>query len=176
MEEGITSYQARNFEEAAGHWRPVAEAGDYLAQYYMGFLYGQGQGVEKDSNEAIRWYVLSGDQGYSPALNQLGLMFADGNGVEENEVEAVNWFRRAAELGHPDAQLSLGVHLDTGTGTSMDRLEGYAWVTIAATQGHALADRMKVTLELELPLETVEEGLELARKFWDLYVVPFQTI
>jgi hypothetical protein len=34
---------------------------------------------------------------------------------------------------------------------------------------------MKVTMELELPGESIEQGLEMAGRFWDLYVVPFQT-
>ena len=175
IEDGIAAYQAREFETAAGFWRAAAEAGDSLGQYYMGFLYEQGQGVERDSNEAIRWYILAGDQGYAPALNQLGLMFADGDGVEEDDAEAVKLFRRAAEMGSPGAQWNLGVHLNSGSGTPTNRLEAYAWITIAATQGHALADRLKLTLEAELPLETIEQGLEMAGRFWDLYVVPFQT-
>ena len=174
FEDGIAAYKARQFGIAVELWRPIAEAGDFVAQYYMGFVYGQGQGVEQDVVKSVRWYEMAGKQGYTPALHHLGLIFATGEGVEENDTVAVRWFRMAAELGHASSQLSMGVHFDNGEGVPENKVEAYAWVTISATQGHLQAERLKLFMESDLPPQTLEQGLELARKYWDLYVAPFQ--
>ncbi len=174
LEDGIAAYEAREFEAAVGLWRPLAEGGDVEAQFLLGFVFGEGQGVEKNPVEAVRWFGLAGQQGHAPSQNRLGLIFAIGDGVEEDEVEAVKWFRMAAEQGHSDAQLSMGVHYDSGDGVSENKEEAYAWATISAAQGNMQASRFKLVLESEIPTEVMDRGLILAQKYWDLYVVPFQ--
>lgn len=174
IEDGIAAYQAREFEAAVGFWRPLAEQGDPVAQFYMGFLHGEGQGVEKDDTEAVRWFILSGQQGYMPAQYRLGLLYSTGDVVEEDDAEGVKWYRMAAEQGHGDAQLSLAVHYDSGEGVPENKEEAYAWATISAAQGNMQANRFKLVLESEIPPEVLSRGLELAQKYWELYVIPFQ--
>jgi TPR repeat protein len=51
------------FEET----KASAEAGDADAQYTLGELYRNGQGVEQDFKEALKWYQKAADQGYAAA-------------------------------------------------------------------------------------------------------------
>jgi hypothetical protein len=45
--------------------RVRAEQGDAKAQYSLGAAYALGEGVAKDSAEAVKWYRKAADQGYA---------------------------------------------------------------------------------------------------------------
>ena len=49
--------------------RQAAEQGDAKAQFSLGFMYANGQGVPKDDAEAMKWYRLAADQGYAAACS-----------------------------------------------------------------------------------------------------------
>ena len=61
-----------------------ARAGDAGAQYLLGFMYDEGQGVAKDPQEAIKWYTQAAKQGHSDAQLTLGFMYAEGRGVAKD--------------------------------------------------------------------------------------------
>lgn len=155
-------------------WTPLAEQGDLVAQFYMGLVYSEGQGVEKDDAEAVRWYRLAADHGDALAQFRLGLHYATGDGVAEDDVGSVRWFRMAAEQGAAIAQLSLAVHYDNGEGVPQSTTEAYAWVTVAEAQGSPQAARFKSLLEESLTQAASDGGLELARTYWERYVLPFR--
>src|ERR1700675_701565 len=59
LEEGIDAYHEKAYAKAAELWRPLAEAGNAPAQYLLGSLYVEGNGVEEDSVEALKWLELA---------------------------------------------------------------------------------------------------------------------
>jgi TPR repeat protein len=56
--------------------------------------------VPKDSAEAIRYFTLAGEKGYTDSLLNLGLMFYHGDGVPVDVAEAARWWMLAADKGH----------------------------------------------------------------------------
>ena len=64
-----------------------AEAGDEAAQIMLGSWYLVGEGVPKDSAEAVKWYRKAADQGNAGAQNNLGLMYANGDGVPKDSAD-----------------------------------------------------------------------------------------
>ena len=92
--------QALDLEET----RVRAEAGEAIAQYNLGVMYANGEGVPEDDAEAVRWYRLSAEQGDANAQNNLGFMYDNGEGVPEDNVLAYMWFNLAAAQGNEDAQ------------------------------------------------------------------------
>ena len=88
--------------------RQAAEQGDAEAQYNLGFMYAEGRGVSKDEAEAVRWYRLGADQGFTVAQLELGLMLMlmsdAGEGVSKDEPELVRWYRLGADQGFAVAQ------------------------------------------------------------------------
>jgi uncharacterized protein len=52
-----------------------AEAGDAQAQYELAELYYQGQEVEENFNESLKWFERAADQGHPEARAELGLMY-----------------------------------------------------------------------------------------------------
>ena len=49
----------------------AAEQGSDYAQSYLGIMYQEGQGVEQDLEEAIKWYRLAASQGDATAQKNL---------------------------------------------------------------------------------------------------------
>ncbi|NLK41150.1 MAG: sel1 repeat family protein, partial [Planctomycetes bacterium] len=86
-----------------------AEQGHAAAQYNLGVMYANGQGVPQDYKEAVKWFRKAAEQGDADAQFNLGLMYANGRGVPQDDKEAVKWFRKAAEQGDADAQFNLGL-------------------------------------------------------------------
>ena len=89
--------------------RARAEAGVAEAQFNLGNMYENGQGVPQDDAETVRWYRLAVDQGHADAQYNLGVMYDNGRGVPQDYAEAVRWYRLAAEQGHADAQYNLAI-------------------------------------------------------------------
>ena len=73
------------------------------AQFHLGVMFDNGQGVAQDFAEAVRLYSLAAAQGHAYAQLSLGLMFENGEGVAQDTAEAIRWYRLAAEQGHAGA-------------------------------------------------------------------------
>ena len=91
FQKGVTAAQAGDFATALQEWRPLAEAGDAVAQYYLGNMYDYGQGVRQDYAEAVKWYRLAADQGDASTQYNLGYMYRNGVGVPQDYAEALKW-------------------------------------------------------------------------------------
>lgn len=66
--------EGQNFAEAARWFRQGAEFGLADSQYNLGILLERGMGVEKNANEAAKWYAVAvsqGDTGAAERLEQL---------------------------------------------------------------------------------------------------------
>ena len=90
---GDAAFEAGDYATALKEWRPLAEQGDAIAQYYLGLMYATGQGVPLNYETAMKWYTLAADQGDADAQCNLGLMYATGQGVPQNYETAVKWYR-----------------------------------------------------------------------------------
>ena len=109
----------------------MAEQGHAKAQYYLGLMYYEGNGLLPDEAEAARWFRRAAE--HIDVVHQviLGFMYLEGNGVSMDEAEAVRWFRRAAEQGYADAQFYLARSYEEGQGVPRDHVEAYMWYNIA---------------------------------------------
>ncbi len=90
-------------------YRKAAEQGDATAQANLGWCYENGEGVEKNMSEAVKWYRKAAEQGHKDAQCNLGVCYENGEGVEKDMTEAVKWYRKAAEQGNASALYNLGV-------------------------------------------------------------------
>jgi TPR repeat protein len=81
----------------------VAEAGRAEAQYKVGVIYENGQGVEDNCMAAARWYKLSTDQGYAKAQFNLALFCKSGTGVTQNLQTAKHWMEQTANANMSEA-------------------------------------------------------------------------
>lgn len=91
-QEGVDAYQAGKFTVAVDKFKVLAEQGDASAQFNLGSLYRQGQGVAQDDKQAVAWWTKAAEQGHTDAQDNLGLRYAKGEGVEQDWVQAYKWF------------------------------------------------------------------------------------
>ena len=72
--------------------RKLAEQGDAQAQFALGTMYRDGQGVEKDLAETIKWWKMAAELGSIDAQFALGNIYSGGFGVERDYVQSYMWF------------------------------------------------------------------------------------
>ena len=116
-----------------------AEQGDAKAQNNLGSAYYNGQNVQQDYGEAVKWWRRAGWQGVAEAQNSLGNAYYNGEGVPKNYAGAVQWWRQAAKQGHAEAQFSLGRAYAKGEWVPQNVTEAVRWYWLAAEQGLAQA-------------------------------------
>ena len=63
FEAGVDAYAEGRHAEAVSRFRPLAEAGDDRAQYWLGIMYFEGKGVPQDDVRAYLWLSLAAEQG-----------------------------------------------------------------------------------------------------------------
>lgn len=111
-----------------------AEDGDAKAQYNLGLCY-DGMGVDRNSEEAFKWFKLSAENGNSYGQFNLGGCYDKGIGTGKNYREAVRWYKRSADQGNPWGMLCLATSYNNGTGVDMDFVESLKWEEKAAEKG-----------------------------------------
>lgn len=101
--EGHAAYGRGDYQTALKEFRPLAEAGVARAQYGLGVMYDNGEGVPQDYAEALRWYRKAAEQGGASAQYNLGNLYRRGQGVPQDYIEAHKWFNLSAVAGDADA-------------------------------------------------------------------------
>ena len=65
---GIVANEAKAVEFMEG----AAEQGHAIAQHGLGFMYMEGECVEKDAQKAVKWFTKAGEQGLMGSLDNIG--------------------------------------------------------------------------------------------------------
>ena len=123
FQQGFEASTRGDYQTAFKLWLSLAEQGNASAQFNLGNMYANGQGVKQDDVEAVKWYRKAAEQGDVKAQFNLGVRYDKGRGVKQDYFEAVKWYRKAAEQGHAKAQFSLGNMYNNGQGVKQDDVE-----------------------------------------------------
>ena len=99
------SAAASEFDEM----KALAEHGNIAAQFNMGVMYADGEGVPENDSEAVKWYRKAAEQGIARAQSKLGFMYGTGKGVPENSIRAYVWWSMAKTQGDADAAIRLDI-------------------------------------------------------------------
>jgi TPR repeat protein len=115
--------------------RKAAKAGNPEAQFRLGVMYGNGDGVGLDYEQARHWFEQAARQGHESALITLAWMYANGTGVESNEDRARELYLEAAERGSAKAQYVVGtMYRFAQFGAAKDLEAAVGWYLKAADQ------------------------------------------
>jgi len=96
---------AKDMDKAVNWYRAAAKAGFTRAEFMMGWLCREGDGVPKDPAQAVEWYLLAASKGLEEALYNLGTLHAVGDDpVKRNVVAAWKWFTLAKRRHGEKAQ------------------------------------------------------------------------
>jgi len=85
-------------------YRKAADQGNEWAQFNLGEMYEEGDGVPEDAAEAVKWYSKVADRDNQWAQHRLGKMFAKGEGVPKDDAEAYRWYLLAGAQGNRAAR------------------------------------------------------------------------
>jgi len=142
--------------QAEAQWFQEAAYQGYAdAQYTLGWMYTQGEGLAQDFIQARYWFAKAAHQGHRQAQYQLGCLYLEGQGVVADPLKASHWYvqaalqgheqarkaqiqlaLKAAQQGHREAQYILGLMYAQ---SATDGFQAAQWWQKAAQQGHKQA-------------------------------------
>src|SRR5690348_6176153 len=77
LDDGRDAYQKGDYATALRLLRPLADAGNSDAQVFIGLSYEFGDGVAKNTAEAVKWYRQAAEKGNSDAAYNLGTLYEE---------------------------------------------------------------------------------------------------
>jgi TPR repeat protein len=137
-QEDITEFKRLEMMKIVQSLTAKAESSDADAQYQLGNIYRNGNGVLKNLQTALEWYRKSAVLGNIQAILAVGDSYRNGEGVSQNNAEALKWYEQAAEKGNADAQaLAGGIYFDGGNGITQDKNKAAQYIEKASLAGSA---------------------------------------
>ncbi len=97
LKQAIDAYEAGNFAIAHPLFLQAAQQKSTIAQYHLGKMFEQGQGVNQDYVQAANYFRQAEERGYPPAQAKLGELYANGLGLPMDYRQAAEWFSKAAD-------------------------------------------------------------------------------
>ena len=89
-----------NIQKAIQYYTQAAEDEEnYQAQFCLGRCYFNGNGVEQNYNEAIKWFMKAASQGEPDSIFHLAICYGNGLGVEQDNEKSLHYLITAANLG-----------------------------------------------------------------------------
>jgi uncharacterized protein len=162
---GEDAYRRGDYAMALREWRPLADQGNTVAEYNLGLLYANGQGVSKDDAQARQWYEKAAAKGHADAQVNLGILFVYGRGVPQDYKMAVYWLRLAANQGNDLAQRKLGLMFERGDGVLQDYVRAYMWYSLGAMKGAKIGAAMRDAVAKRMTPEQIAEAQKLAQEW-----------
>lgn len=99
LQHGISLFKLKKYKGAQKYFLEAAEEKNKDAQFFLGYMYFTGLGVEKDYVEAAKWNMLAAKQGHVDAQFNCGVNYESGFGVQQNIQEAYKWYKLSAMRG-----------------------------------------------------------------------------
>jgi TPR repeat protein len=162
---GENAYHRGDYATALREWQPLAKQGDAVAQYHLGLLYSNGQGVPKDDAQARQWYEKASVQGHVDAQVNLGMLLDYGRGGPQDFKMAVRWYLRSANQGNELAQRKLGLLYERGDGVQQDFVQAYMWYKLGAASGVKAGVVLRDALAIRMTSDQLLEAQKLAREW-----------
>lgn len=140
MDKPSTEPQEVVTPELLAKLRKAAESGNAEAQFRLGVLYGNGDGVDLNHDKALGWFRQAARQGHENALITMAWMYANGAGVEADDDKAREFYLLAAEHGSAKAQyVAATMYRFAQYGVRQDLPKALHFYTLAANQGFPTA-------------------------------------
>lgn len=101
----VARANARNSKNKDSFERALWEAdhGNIQSMYQVGQYYELGKGVEKNYDQAMRWYKSAFFTGKKYGAVAVGNLYENGLGVEKNLKKALSWYKRGVAVNEPGA-------------------------------------------------------------------------
>lgn len=165
LNDGIKAFKKQEYALALHEFTHQAKEGDADAQFFMGSLYQQGDGVIKNVATALPWLEKAAKQKHHGALNALGVIYASEKEFRDY-AKAQKCFEAAARQNIPEARYNLGLLLLTGLSGKPSPSEAANNFQLAAEAGIAAAQHKlgKLYDKGDVLKENPEEALQWYHK------------
>src|SRR5262245_14399340 len=160
LESAKRAYQQEDYTTAFKEFTPLAEQGNAGAQLFLAKMYWMGRGVLKDSDQAIKWFKLSGAQGNAEAQFYVGSFYL----LPHRDIaEGAKWLLLSAEQGNQDAQWLLGkAYLQGDKELPRDPVQAAMWLRLAARDNLEFYENALRAAERQIAPDQVAKGKALA--------------
>lgn len=106
--DGVLALMTGDYDKALKTLVPLAETSNHAyAQYFLGRMYTEGRGVEKNAGEGAKWYRKAAEKGVQDAQYRLGGMYEAGEGVPQDMEYAFAWYSVSAHIGNAKAEAAM---------------------------------------------------------------------
>lgn len=139
-EQAQQKFMAQDHAGAAKLLLGAAEAGNPMAALRLAIMYDQGDGVQLNKREALRWYVSAAKSGEPASQNEVGSFYEDGAVIPQDWVEAAKWYQLSAQSGWGLGQLALGRAYEYGIGVPLNLEQALLWYSRGADNGNHQAE------------------------------------
>ena len=157
---GLDAYRVSDYQSALMIWTPLAEAGDAVAQFNIGYMHEFGEGVTSNHVLAAKWYERAADQGDARAQHSLAnYYFTSGS-----YATATKWYQQSAEQGLAEAQADLGASYGLGQGVPQSYIYAHMWSNISSLTGFDKGVRLTAELTKLMSPEEISIAQYLARE------------
>lgn len=147
----------------------LAGQGDGESQFALALLYEHGeQGIKRDSERALFWFLQAGQSGIPAACLYLGIKLENGSGVASDPEAAGHWYCCAATRGWAMAQFFLAELYRKGKGRVQDKPRALAWYGLAEEQWYPGAKEAMAQLTDGMNDADLEEAASIRSEIQDL--------
>ena len=86
----------------------LAKVGHPTALFRIGIRHFDGELLQRDTQEGIKWFRRVAEAGEAEAAFNLGVCYSQGDGVEQDTDRAMEYLQKAAELGYAQGFAAIG--------------------------------------------------------------------
>jgi TPR repeat protein len=160
----LLAFPTRNAAESSEAYqaaRQAADQGNASGQALLGMCYQRGIGVERNVQEAAKWYRPAAEQRIPAAAANLGRLLKDGELGSPDPVQGVKWLLVGAEGGDFTAMGVLAGTLATGQGVPRDLPGAAKWMRLSLTNPDMQPSQREIT---QKTLDAIEKILADAHR------------
>ncbi len=141
LSEALTAYGIKKYDQAFAEFTYLAEEGDSIASYYLGKMYAEGLGVEKNEEKAIEFYQKAESAYNIDATYELAqILLSQANDKDDERfVAGLKYLKRAAYTGQADALYQLGELYEQGVWVPKDYKSAFGFYLMGALKGNMKA-------------------------------------
>jgi TPR repeat protein len=89
----------------------AAKNGNAEAQYFLGVIYEEGKGTERDIPKSIEWYTKASENNNANSSYKLAWIYLIGEHLSQNLRKAFQFFKRASDMGHMESTGILNMNI-----------------------------------------------------------------
>lgn len=150
-EEIFALIEKGEFPSAVRELTALADNGDPKAEYFLGYMFYTGKGVERSHDIAVGFLKASAKKGFAPAIK---LLAGITHKKDAPDAESVKALKEEADAGDQKAAYKYAMLCMRGEGVRRDKLTAIHYFTEAASKGHflsmiALFDRFAIDADIE---------------------------